>query len=180
MENPWAVNYKAIDLSSRVKASSSIPAGFALSKNERYNRRKAANDTQQKDIDDIRKLKVKRAYEKAFNSVKGIFMNVIMMLMSGNTINQFTIIIIGMLLMNPIKALKQTNEVFKEFEEDEEEDTSYLLKPKLTYIALSIAQLLVGLYKCSSMGILPTTTSDFLTFEEPKVYLESVHGGSVY
>jgi len=42
------------------------------------------------------------------------------------------------------------------------------LKPKLTYIALSVAQLLVGLYKCASLGILPTTTSDWLTFEEPK------------
>jgi len=37
-------------------------------------------------------------------------MNVIMMFMSGNSINQFTIIIVGMLLSNPIKALRQTNE----------------------------------------------------------------------
>jgi len=43
-----------------------------------------------------------------------------------------------------------------------------LLKPKLTYIALSIGQLLIGIYKCGTLGILPTTTSDWLTFEEPK------------
>ncbi|KAG4108644.1 DUF1077-domain-containing protein [Neocallimastix lanati (nom. inval.)] len=177
MENPWALNYKTIDTSSRIKANSAIPAGFVVSKSEKFNRKRVNNDQQQSEQNDIQKLKVKRAYEKAFNSVKGIFMNVIMMFMSGNSINQFTIIIVGMLLSNPIKALKQTNEVFKEFEE-ENGDNSFLLKPKLTYIALSIAQLLVGLYKCASLGILPTTTSDWLTFEEPKTFLESVHGGT--
>jgi len=150
MENPWGLNYKTIDTSSRIKANSAIPAGFVVSKSEKFNRKRVNNDQQQSEQNDIQKLKVKRAYEKAFNSVKGIFMNVIMMFMSGNSINQFTIIIVGMLLSNPIKALKQTNE------------------GTINYIALSIAQLLVGLYKCASLGILPTTTSDWLTFEEPK------------
>jgi len=179
MENPWTINYKTFDVSNRIKANSATPAGFVVTKSEKFTKRKAPEQQQNKDENELRKLKVKRAYEKAFNSVKGIFMNVIMMFMSGNSINQFTIIIIGMLFSNPIKALKQTNEVFKEFEE-EDGDNSFLLKPKLTYIALSIAQLLVGIYKCGTLGILPTTTSDWLTFEEPKNFLESVHGGTTF
>ncbi|ORX55247.1 DUF1077-domain-containing protein [Piromyces finnis] len=177
MESKWNLNYKTIDTSNRIKASSATPAGFVVTKNEKFN--KNPEQQQAKDENDLKKLKVKRAYEKAFNSVKGIFMNVVMMFMSGNSINQFTIIIVGMLFSNPIKALKQTNEVFKEFEE-EDGDNSFLLKPKLTYIALSIAQLLVGIYKCSSLGVLPTTTSDWLTFEQPKTFLESAHGGTVF
>ncbi|OUM61853.1 hypothetical protein PIROE2DRAFT_12010, partial [Piromyces sp. E2] len=95
----------------RIKANSAIPAGFVVTKNEKFTKRRTQEQQQQRDENDLKTLKVKvRAYEKAFNSVKGIFMNVIMMFMSGNSINQFTIIIVGMLFSNPIKALKQTNE----------------------------------------------------------------------
>ena len=40
--------------------------------------------------------------------------------------------------------------------------------PKLVYVVLQLLTMALGLYKCSAMGLLPTATSDWLAFMEPK------------
>lgn len=40
-----------------------------------------------------------------------------------------------------------------------------LLLPKLAYIGCNILTLALGLWKCRSMGLLPTGTADWLAFE---------------
>ncbi|KAG5463801.1 MAG: hypothetical protein BJ554DRAFT_6358 [Olpidium bornovanus] len=47
-----------------------------------------------------------------------------------------------------------------------------LLMPKLAFVAVQMLMLSFGVYKCSSMGLLPTATSDWLAFLEPKTVLE--------
>lgn len=48
--------------------------------------------------------------------------------------------------------------------------------PRLAYVAAQLLSFCVGFYKCSSMGLLPTTTSDWLIFLPPKILLESSFG----
>ena len=38
-----------------------------------------------------------------------------------------------------------------------------LLLPKLLYVALNLVFLGMGLYKCSSLGLLPSTAADFVS-----------------
>ena len=43
-----------------------------------------------------------------------------------------------------------------------------LFLPKIAFILLQIATMGIGLYKCGSMGLLPTSHSDWLAFLDPK------------
>ena len=43
-----------------------------------------------------------------------------------------------------------------------------LIWPKLVYVILQLLTMALGLYKCSSMGLLPTATSDWLAFMDSK------------
>lgn len=52
-----------------------------------------------------------------------------------------------------------------------------LLWPKLVYIALQLGCLALGVWKCGAMGLLPTATSDWLAFMEPKMVMERAFGG---
>jgi len=59
MENPWTINYKTFDVSNRIKANSATPAGFVVTKSEKFTKRKAPEQQQNKDENELRKLKVK-------------------------------------------------------------------------------------------------------------------------
>lgn len=45
---------------------------------------------------------------------------------------------------------------------------SSLLLPKLAFVGFQLALIAMGVYKCSAMGLLPTTASDWLAFMGPK------------
>ena len=44
--------------------------------------------------------------------------------------------------------------------------------PKITFFFFNVTALLMGLYKMNTMGLLPTTTSDWAAFMEPKIIKE--------
>ena len=48
---------------------------------------------------------------------------------------------------------------------------------KLIYILGNLVNVGVALYKCHSMGLLPTHASDWLAFQEPAVQVEYSYGG---
>ena len=52
-----------------------------------------------------------------------------------------------------------------------------LFVQKVTYLLGNLAQLAVALYKCQSLGLLPTHASDWLAFQEPAQQVEFAHGG---
>ncbi|KYQ89549.1 DUF1077 family protein [Tieghemostelium lacteum] len=102
-------------------------------------------------------LKAKKGWELAKSPAKSIFMTGFFLWMVGNGINIFTMPIIIYAVINPIKAIFQTNKMFLRFD-----DLNEVLMMKLTYIAIQLVLLGITLYKCSSMGLLPITPSDWI------------------
>lgn len=51
---------------------------------------------------------------------------------------------------------------------------SNLILPILAYIAIQCANFGLGVWKCGAMGLLPTASSDWLAFLEPRYYNEIV------
>jgi hypothetical protein len=120
-------------------------------------------------------------------------MNAFMLWMSGNSVQIFSILITSMLLYNPIKSVLQVNELFDRFEDDEGEEvkadfsadtgisgllgmSNPFLLPKIAFVAVQLLSLGLGVWKMGSMGLLPTSASDWLAFLEPNVSLEHSFG----
>ena len=97
-------------------------------------------------------------------------MNAIMMYMSGNTLQIFSIMMVFMLFKNPLTALLSTNEVFRRYET--EGTKKWLLGAKATYVAMNLVALGLGIWKVNGMGLLPTTRSDWLAWETEREPLE--------
>lgn len=66
-------------------------------------------------------------------------------------------------------------EAFGRFES--KETAADLIVPKLLFIGLHLLTVLLGVYKVNAMGLLPTTTSDWLAFLPHK---QASSGGSRY
>lgn len=101
-----------------------------------------------------------------------IIMTGIMMFMTGNTLQIFSIMMLGMALWTPISGIMNTNSVFERFA-DRGVD---LVMPKLTYIALNIAGFLLVCWKLNSMGLLPNHTWDWEPEATLKPAIEHVAG----
>lgn len=98
-------------------------------------------------------LFLKKAWELALAPAKSIPMNAIMMYMSGNTLQIFSIMMTVMLFMNPLKALSTIGSTFARF--DNERTHTRLWPVKLAYIGLQIATIALGIWKVNGMGLLP-------------------------
>ncbi|KAG2204883.1 hypothetical protein INT46_009836 [Mucor plumbeus] len=126
----------------------------------------------------IRKLQ-QRAWDVAMGPAKSIPMNAIMIYMSGTSLQIFTVMVTAMLFFNPVKAIMTTQQTFSRFESDtvptaqgKPQPKVDLMMPKLTFIGLHFITILLGVYKVNAMGLLPNTTSDWLSFIKPKEILE--------
>ena len=80
-------------------------------------------------------------------------MNAIMMYMSGNSLQIFSIMMVFMLFMNPIKGLLATSQVFARFETDGTKARLYGVKA--VYVLMQLMALALGVWKVNSMGLLP-------------------------
>lgn len=78
---------------------------------------------------------------------------------------------VGMLIVRPVKALFATSSTFKMVE------GTQATGQKFVYFIGNIVNILLALYKCQSMGLLPTHSSDWLAFEEPQTRVEHIGGG---
>ena len=106
----------------------------------------------------------------AYGPGKGLLTTGFMLWMSGSSIQIFSIMMTGMALLNPLKALFALNEPFKNFEKEEGLD---LKMPKLIFAGLQVLALGVALYKCSTMGLLPLTSADWISYL-PKVVFQEI------
>jgi len=85
-------------------------------------------------------------------------MNAFMMYMSGSQLNIFSINITTSAVLTPItNILTMDSTVFGQLSGGNVD----LQMPKLIFVALNLAWLALGLYKMSSMRLLPTTSADF-------------------
>jgi len=121
-------------------------------------------------------LKLKKAWEVAKGPGKSIFMTAFMLWMAGSGVNIFSIMITLYAIMNPVKAILGTNSMFTKFEDSKHS----LILTKLVYIALNLLSVSFAVYKCSSMGLLPTTPSDWVSVLPVKQTVEISGGGIIF
>ncbi|KND01888.1 chaperone EMC4 [Spizellomyces punctatus DAOM BR117] len=191
----WTFNLTGSDTVARGNSRNTKldPPGFAeavANDGARISRRGSQDDQQEKEVQ-IANLKMKKAWDAALAPGKSIPMNAIMLYMSGNSIQIFSVLVTVMLLWNSIKAIMGVNTVFDRFSTKSTEtrprgiaallalSSDPLLLPKLAYIVLQFGCLALGVWKCGAMGLLPTAHSDWLAFMEPKKILEYGVGGSL-
>ena len=98
-------------------------------------------------------------------------MNLFIMYMAGDSISIFPIMMIGMMLLRTVKALFSIQQTFKLIEGD------HAILQRLVYLVGILAGIALALYKCHSMGLLPTHASDWLAFVEPQQRAEFAFGG---
>jgi hypothetical protein len=98
-------------------------------------------------------LKLKKAWEVALAPVKQLPMTAIMMYMSGNSLQIFSIMMVGMAFKNPIMGLMATNQAFEKLES--EGIKSKIIMVKAVYVAMQLLALALGIWKVNGMGLLP-------------------------
>ena len=96
-----------------------------------------------------------------------------MMWMSGSGVQIFSMMITFTSILNPVRAIKASNAAFARFAEPGV-DTRL---PRLAFIALHVAALLVALNKLEKMGLLPTHVSDWQPSSPPPRALELATAG---
>jgi len=112
-------------------------------------------------------LKEKRAWDFAISPAKSLPMQAFMLYMSGGGVQIFSMGIVFMLLMSPFKNIAAINSAFAPFAPTTASAKSITTLPlqKVVYLLCNLLTLGVGLWKCRSMGLLPTGTGDWLAFE---------------
>lgn len=98
-------------------------------------------------------LKIKKSWEVALAPAKALPMNAIMMYMSGNSLQIFSIMMVFMLFKNPIQGILQTNQVFTKYESPRTKDKMWLVKS--VYVLMNLVALGLGIWKVNGMGLLP-------------------------
>lgn len=98
-------------------------------------------------------LKLKKAWEVALAPVKQLPMTAIMMYMSGNSLQIFSIMMVGMAFKNPVMGLMATNQAFERFESVGTK--AQMLGVKAVYVAMQLLALALGIWKVNGMGLLP-------------------------
>ncbi|GAB5572623.1 ER membrane protein complex subunit 4 isoform X2 [Prionailurus iriomotensis] len=104
----------------------------------------------------------KRCWDIALGPLKQIPMNLFIMYMAGNTISIFPTMMVCMMAWRPIQALMAISATFKMLE-----SSSQKFLQGLVYLIGNLMGLALAVYKCQSMGLLPTHASDWLAFIEP-------------
>lgn len=98
-------------------------------------------------------LKLKKAWEVALAPVKQLPMTGIMMYMSGNSLQIFSIMMVVMAFKNPVMGLVATNQAFERFESQGTREK--LWGVKAVYVLMQLLALALGVWKVNGMGLLP-------------------------
>jgi hypothetical protein len=98
-------------------------------------------------------LKLKKAWEVALGPIKSLPMTAIMMYMSGNSLQIFSIMMVFMAFKNPIMGILATNQAFERFETDT--NRAKIVQVKLAYVVMQLVALALGIWKVNGMGLLP-------------------------
>ncbi|KAG0174359.1 hypothetical protein DFQ28_006658 [Apophysomyces sp. BC1034] len=170
----WSVDYASINAAAKPKLPSPVAFESSALQNSKAGSKSTRQATTHDEHNDVA-LKIKRAWDVAMSPAKNIPMNAIMIYMSGNGVQIFSVMITFMLFFQPAKAIMSLQQAFERFEStgpSRAQPGADLLLPKLAFIGLHVLTILLGVYKINAMGLLPTTTSDWLAFLQPKEILE--------
>ncbi|KAJ1562137.1 hypothetical protein HK405_015436, partial [Cladochytrium tenue] len=188
------LDFASLDHSAKKSSPRLDPPGFALAASSSSSRSSAsaakASAAAAADTDhetNLRNLKIKKAWDVALGPLKSIPMNAIMLYMSGNGIQIFSILVTVMLFWNSAKAILGLAQAFEKFSVRSPSDQTSsaaragsgagliastlrdpLFLPKVAFVVAQLLNMALGVWKCSAMGLLPTSHSDWLAFVEPK------------
>ena len=90
---------------------------------------------------------------------KQLLMTAFMLWMSGNSLQIFSIMMLGMAFWQPLQRLMNVSGEFARYEGSQVDVTV----PKLIFVACNLAGVGLALYKSNSMGLLPTSSADWLS-----------------
>ncbi|KAF2237018.1 hypothetical protein EV356DRAFT_512292 [Viridothelium virens] len=172
----WVLDLNSTSPTKSKAANIPDPPGYqavSTSSGKRNNTTKQSSQTSARKTpttEEMDTLKLKKAWELAIAPAKQLPMNGIMMYMSGNSLQIFSIMMVWMLFKNPINAILNINPTFARFET--EGTKTNMLLVKIAYIATNLLALALGIWKVNGMGLLPTTRSDWLAWEAQREPLE--------
>ncbi|RCN33209.1 leucine carboxyl methyltransferase [Ancylostoma caninum] len=106
-------------------------------------------------------LAKKRAWDVAMAPAKSLPVNMFMMYMAGRSVSIFPIMMVGMMLWRPAKALFSVNATFKPLED---QNTGSMIVHKIIFVLGNLGAIALAIYKVHTMGLLPNTPSDWLEF----------------
>lgn len=118
---------------------------------------------------ELKQFKKKKMWELSISPAKSILMNVVMSYMSPNDIQVIPIMMLFMLFINTFKEILMVNTKFEQLDQSisSDIDTYDMNIMKFIYILSSCGNLIVGLWKLNSMGLIPNKSSDWLGWEYP-------------
>lgn len=126
---------------------------FLLSEQKQKQDSKSQQPRKPPTTEEMETLKMKKAWEVALAPVKALPMTAIMMYMSGNSLQIFSIMMVFMAFKNPIMGLIGTNQAFEKFQTDG--NAGQILQTKFVYVVMQLVSLGVGVWKVHTMGLLP-------------------------
>ncbi|OLL24242.1 ER membrane protein complex subunit 4 isoform B [Neolecta irregularis DAH-3] len=168
----WEIYDKQQKINNESKTGIPNPPGFSVqSKKGMPGKVKSSIVGEQRDVSEIRdELKVKKAWEIAIAPAKQLPMTAFMMYMSGNTVQIFSMMMTFMMFFNPVQALTTVSAHFSPLQD--KNTRTRLILPRLVFILLQVAGIGLGVWKAASMGLLPTSSSDWLAWEQVPEPLE--------
>ncbi|CAF1394919.1 unnamed protein product [Adineta steineri] len=140
-----------------------------------FSEQKVADLIPQEDDD---RLLARRSWDIALGPLKQLPMNMIFAWMAGNSFSLMSIMIVVMLFQKPIQTILSLSSAFASLEQEGVGGNIWLLK--LVYFLGSLTHLALALYKCQSMGLLPTYNSDWIAFADQQTQMEVTAGGFSY
>ncbi|CAH8499368.1 unnamed protein product [Dicrocoelium dendriticum] len=119
------------------------------------------------------RLVVQRSWNIALGPIRQIPMNLLIMWISGNSISIFPLMSVIMLFLRPIQALFSIQSTFNLIE------GSQALLQCVVYTLGNLVMIVLAMYKCHTMGLLPTYPSDWLAFVDLPESAELSGGGPI-
>ncbi|QLL33061.1 hypothetical protein HG536_0D05820 [Torulaspora globosa] len=122
---------------------------------------------------DIEALQLQKAWQIALQPAKAIPMNLFMSYMSGTSLQIIPIMTALMLLSGPIKAIFGVRKAFKPVLGNSATE-SQITAAMAMYIIFQMVLMFIGLRKLNSMGLIPNTRSDWLSWEKRADYNKGI------
>ncbi|KAI9774642.1 MAG: hypothetical protein M1840_002891 [Geoglossum simile] len=148
----WVVSLNSIPVPKPRSTNIPDPPGFSGVGNRRSATSKAPSHPPAT-TDETDTLKLKKAWEVAIAPAKQLPVNAIMMYMSGNSLQVFSVMMVFMLFKTPIQALIGLPDAFSRFETDGTRGRLWVVK--LVYVLIQLVALGFGIWKVNGMGLLP-------------------------
>ncbi|GAA5869099.1 hypothetical protein JCM1840_000468 [Sporobolomyces johnsonii] len=169
--NKWTLDYS----NPPPKPSVRDPPGFVPALSVKGSAKNATAQIHPANLDSLRRQK---AWEVALAPAKSVPMQAFMMYMTGGGIQIFSVMSVWFLLKQAISGILSVETVFAPFTAASKSKSpaepaaqaQSFIQQKAVFVLCQIGLLCVGLWKCNSMGLLPTHESDWIAFRSYPEY----------